>query len=141
MEYKKVGSSFLIRLEMGEEVIGKLEEFCGKEGIRSGHFSGIGGLETLELAYYDIRDRKYHPRKFGRPPYELLSLKGNVSTFEGRIKVHAHVVVGDKDFKTFGGHLNEGVVLPTCEIIFHPFEGEIRRKYSKETGLGLLETG
>ena len=139
MRYKKVGNSYLIRLEKGEKVIEKLTDFCVKEGIRSGHFSGIGGLENVEIAYYTIGDKQYHSKFFDRPPYEILSLKGNVSTSEGKIKIHAHVLVGDNKFQTFGGHLNEGVVLPTCEIVFTRFGEIVERKMDGETGLPLLD--
>ncbi|MCK4532030.1 MAG: DUF296 domain-containing protein, partial [Candidatus Aenigmarchaeota archaeon] len=62
-----------------------------------------------------------------------------VSLSEGKLKVHAHVIIGDKEFRTFGGHLVEGIVLPTCEIVFFPFEEMIERKMDGETGLALLD--
>jgi predicted DNA-binding protein with PD1-like motif len=139
MKYKKVGNTYLIRLEKGESVMKKLHEFCEKEGIRSGHFSGIGGLEWLEIAYYKIEDKKYHSKVFDRPPMELLSLKGNVSVHEGKTKIHAHVLVGDRKFKVFGGHLKDGVVLPTCEIVLTRFGEIVERKMDSETGLPLLD--
>jgi predicted DNA-binding protein with PD1-like motif len=139
MRYKRVGNSYLIRLEKGEKIIEKLTEFCEKEGIRSGHFSGIGGLERVDIAYYKIEDKKYHSKVFDRPPMELLSLNGNVSVYEGKIKIHAHLLVGDNKFRTFGGHLNEGVVLPTCEIVFTRFGEIVERKMDGETGLPLLD--
>ena len=54
MKYRKIGNSYVIRLERGEKVIEKLTEFCRKEGIKSGHCSGIGGLERAEIAYFNI---------------------------------------------------------------------------------------
>lgn len=139
MRYKKVGNSYLIRLEKGEKVIEKLEEFCEKEGIHSGHFTGIGGLDKVEIAYYTIEDKQYHSKIFDKPPMELLSLKGNVSMSGGKIKIHAHVLVGDKEFQVFGGHLEDGVVLPTCEIVFTRFGEIVERKMDEETGLPLLD--
>ena len=130
MKYRKIGNSYVIRLERGEKVIEKLTEFCRKEGIKSGHFSGIGGLERTEIAYYNIEDKNYHPKAFDKPPYELLSLLGNVTVSEGKLKIHAHVMIGDKEFRTFGGHLIEGTILPTCEIVFFPFDETIERKLS-----------
>jgi len=58
MNYKKTGNSYLIRLDKGEEIIEKLAEFCGKEGIKSGHFSGIGGLEQADISYYTFEDKQ-----------------------------------------------------------------------------------
>lgn len=139
MEYKKAGEHYVLRLEKGEEIIEKLEEFCGKEGISSGHFQGIGGLDRAEIAYYDMADREYHPRVLDKPPMELLSLLGNVSVAERKLKVHAHVVIGRTDFSVIGGHLNRGIVFPTCEIVFIPLEDGLERKMDKETGLALLD--
>jgi len=139
MKYEKTGNHYVLRLEKGEEIIQKLEEFCGKEKISSGHFQGIGGLEKAEISYYDTGDREYHPKVFDEPPMELLSLLGNVSISGGNLKVHAHVIIGLPDFSTVGGHLNKGEVLPTCEIIFIPFEGKVERKMDEGTGLALLD--
>ncbi len=139
MKYRKIGDSYVIRLEKGEKVMEKLEEFCEKNEIKSGHLSGIGGLERAEIAYYTTEDRKYHSRVFDRPPYELLSIKGNVSLSEGKVKIHAHVLIGDSEFRVFGGHMVEGTVIPTCEIVFFPFAEKIERTKDGGTGLALLD--
>lgn len=139
MESRKSGETHVICLKMGEKIIEKLTEFCGKNGIKSGHFSGIGGLKSAEIAYYDLKDRQYHPKVFGQPPMELLSLKGNVSVDSKGLKIHAHVLIGDSTFRTFGGHLVEGVVSPTCEIILTPLREKIERKPDEETGLSLMD--
>ncbi|UCC91371.1 MAG: DNA-binding protein [Candidatus Aenigmatarchaeota archaeon] len=139
MRYRKIGDSYVIRLEKGEKVIGKLEEFCEKNGIKSGHFSGIGGLSEAEIAHFSIEEKDYHSKVFRGSVLELISLQGNVTVSEGKLKVHAHVVIGDKEFRTSGGHLMEGTVLPTCEIVFFPFEETIKRTKDGETGLALLD--
>lgn len=139
MRYKKLGDSYVIRLEKGEKIIEKLEEFCMREGVKSGHFSGIGGLSEVEIAHFSIKDKDYHSKVFRGSVLELISLQGNVTLSEGKVKVHAHVMIGDSGFKTFGGHLVEGTILPTCEIVFVPFGEEIERKTDEETGLALLD--
>ncbi|MEE9323824.1 MAG: PPC domain-containing DNA-binding protein [Candidatus Aenigmarchaeota archaeon] len=139
MKYRKIGNSYVIRLEKGEKVMEKLEEFCRKERIRSGHFSGIGGLGEAEIAHFSMEDKEYHSKVFGGALLELISFLGSVTVSEGKIKIHAHVMIGDKEFRTFGGHLIEGTVLPTCEIVFTPFGETIERKPDEETGLALLD--
>ena len=129
----------MIRLGKGEKIVESIEGFCRENGIESGYFMGIGGLEKAEIAYYDLGNRKYYSKIFDEPPMELLTLNGNVTLTEGKLKVHAHVVIGTSKFSTFGGHLNEGVVSPTCEIVFVPFGEKIERKPDDETGLSLLD--
>jgi hypothetical protein len=139
MKYKKSGNAYVILLEKGDRIIERLTQFCTKEKINSGHLSGIGGVAKVEVAYYGILDKKYHPRVFDKPPYEVVSLKGNVSISEGKIKIHAHITLSDSQFRAFGGHLNEATVFPMCEIIFRPLKDKLERKKDAETGLMFLD--
>lgn len=138
MQYKKSGATFVILLNKGDGIIEKLTEFCTKEKIKAGHFSGIGGVGRAEVAYFSPQDRQYHAKVFDRPPMEVLSLKGNVSLSEGKIKIHAHMLFSDSSFSVFGGHLNEARVWPMCEIIFVPLKAKLQRKKDEETGLFML---
>lgn len=135
----KTGNAFVIMLQKGDRIIESLTKFCSAEKIKAGHFQGIGGLGRAELAYYAIKDRKYHARVFDRPPYEVVSLKGNVSIAEGKLKIHAHIVLSDSKFRAFGGHLNEAEVSPMCEIIFTPLKARLQRKKDAETGIMFLD--
>ena len=140
MEYKEVGEHYILRLEKGEDIIEKMTEFCKKENLKSGHFSGIGALEEVEIGYYDVKDRKYHTKKIKEEHIELLSLKGNVSLDqENIIKVHAHVVISDKNLNARGGHLVKGIVSITCEIVFIEFDKTIKRNHNDRPGLQLLD--
>lgn len=139
MKYKKSGNAYVILLEKGDGIIEALTRFCAKEKIKAGSLSGIGGVAKIDVAYYDIRDRKYHARVLDKPPYEVVSLKGNVSMSEGKLKIHAHIVLSDSEFRAFGGHLNEASVFPMCEIIFTPLKAKLHRKKDAETGLMFLD--
>ena len=140
MEYKEVGEHYVLKLEKGEDIIEKLTEFCKKEDLRSGYFSGIGALEEVEIGYYDVKGRKYHTKKLKEEHIELLSLKGNVSLDQdSKIKIHAHVVISDKNLNARGGHLVRGIVSVTCEIVFIEFDKTIKRKHNDRIGLQLLD--
>ncbi len=139
MQYKKSGNAYVILLEKGDKIIDSLVRFCEKEKIKAGSLSGIGGVARAELAYYAIKDKRYHSRVFDRPPYEVVSLSGNVSLAEGKIRIHAHMVISDSEFRVFGGHLNEAKVFPMCEIVFRPLKAELKRKKDEETGLMFLD--
>ncbi len=139
MKFKKSGSSYVILLSRGDRIIECLTEFCAKKRIKAGHFHGIGTLRRAELAYYDVKTKKYRSRVFSKPPLEVVGLSGNVSMSENRTKVHAHVVISDSGFRTFGGHLNEGEAYPMCEVVLAPLRGKLERKMDKETGLHVLK--
>jgi len=139
MHYKKSGNAYVILLEKGDRIIEALTRFCEKEKIKAGSLSGIGGVARAELAYYDIKDKRYHAKVFDKPPYEVVSLKGNVSLAERKIRIHAHIVLSDSKFRAFGGHLNEANVFPMCEIVFRPLKAELKRKKDEETGLMFLD--
>lgn len=139
MKYKKSGDTYVILLEKGDKIIEALTRFCGKEKISAGFFTGIGGVSQAEIAYYAIKDKKYHSQIFKKPPYEVVSLKGNVSMSEGKLKIHAHIVLSDSKFRAFGGHLNEADVSPMCEIIFTTLKAKLHRKKDAETGLMFLD--
>jgi len=138
MQYKKAGDVFVIRLDKGEKIIEVLTRFCAGKKITAGRFSGIGGVARAEVAYFSPHDRQYHAKVFGKPPMEVLSLKGNVSLSEGKIKIHAHMLFSDPTFQAFGGHLNEAEVWPMCEIMLTPLKGKLERRKDEETGLYML---
>jgi len=96
------------------------------------------GLKKLEVAYYSPNKKKYQSSIFKNPPYEILNINGNIAIFENKIKVHAHITFSDKNFKVYGGHLNEAVISPMCEIIFVPLK-PLKRKMDEETKLSILE--
>ena len=43
MEYKKIGETYYVRMDRGDEIISNLLEICLKESIPSAIFSDIGG--------------------------------------------------------------------------------------------------
>ena len=52
MEYKKIGETYYVRMDRGDEIISNLLEICLKESIPSAIFSGIGGWSSAELQVF-----------------------------------------------------------------------------------------
>jgi predicted DNA-binding protein with PD1-like motif len=69
---------------------------------------------------------------------EVLSLLGDIALDDGQPKLHAHVVVGRRDGTTRGGHLLEGHVWPTLEVIVTESPHHLQRSMDRETGLALI---
>ena len=137
MKFKKLGDYYVLRLEVGEEIIGEIKRFCLAQGIGSGKVTGIGVLRKAKISYFDLELLDYKHREIS-DYMEMTSLMGNISVMEGELYPHLHVTLADASFNLLGGHLSEGEIGVTGELIIEPFEGVIERKYYQETGFRLL---
>ena len=138
MKYKKDKNTYFIRLERGEKIIETLRNFCTKNKIKCGYFFGIGALGEAELAHYIVENKKYTSRKY-KQPLEITSMTGNITTMNKEISLHCHITLSDEKMKTIAGHLKEGTISATCEIILVKLSAAINRKYEDFTGLNLLD--
>ena len=64
---------------------------------------------------------------------------GDVALDGDKPKLHAHIVIGDAEGRAWGGHLVEGHVWPTLELILTDAPRQLRRTIDPETGLALLD--
>ena len=102
-----------------------------------GRVEAIGAVSRARLGFYNQETREYQFFSIEQP-LEILKLAGNISIKDGEPMVHAHVVLGDKDGKSFGGHLAPGTTVFACECMIGVFEGTVlERKSDGETGLPL----
>jgi predicted DNA-binding protein with PD1-like motif len=133
--------TFAIVFGTGEEVGGGLFAFAHENGIGGAYFTAIGALREVTLGYWDWETKDYRRIPVGEQ-VEVLSLAGNIAlTPDGSTKVHAHVVVGKADGTAHGGHLLEGHVRPTLELILVETPRHLRRTFDPRTGLALLDPG
>ncbi|HXS36824.1 MAG TPA: PPC domain-containing DNA-binding protein [Flavipsychrobacter sp.] len=141
MQTKCINNSpvtYVLVFSTGEEVVSRLTEFATENNLKDCYFTGIGAFQKSVLGYFDfaIKDYKKIPVE---EQVELLNLNGNISISDGKPKLHAHVVIGKSDGTAHGGHLLEGIVKPTLELILTESPVYLRRKKDKETGLPLLD--
>jgi uncharacterized protein len=54
-------------------------------------------------------------------------------------EIHAHVILCRKDGSVRGGHLFDGEVWPTLELVLTESPHYLRRKFNPEIGLALLD--
>ena len=153
MEYKKIGETYYIRMDRGDEIIGNILEICRKESIPSAIFSGIGGCSNAELQVFIPETGSFETEQL-EEMLELVSLNGNVvSGDDGQLYHHTHALFsfkgGNRDVDNIvgghqdgqhgmaGGHLKSTTVLYTAEIELRPtIGGSIGRKFDPETGTG-----
>ena len=49
MDYRRMNDIYYVRIDKGEEIITELLQICGREGIQSAVFTGIGGCSHAEI--------------------------------------------------------------------------------------------
>ncbi|MFH1012684.1 MAG: PPC domain-containing DNA-binding protein [Candidatus Peregrinibacteria bacterium] len=138
MKSKSFGHHHVIRMDKGDEIVSTLVRFCKDHAVQAGLLMGIGAAEKITIGYFDVNTKKYNFKELdGR--YEITSLLGNVAVADGEPALHLHINVADAQHRVFGGHLSSAVVSVTCEVVLHPFEGDIQRELSSEFPLKLFK--
>lgn len=137
MKFKQIRDTYFIRLERGEKIIETLKDFCAKNRIKCGYFFGIGALGEVELAHYIVENKKYTSKAL-KQPLEIINMSGNITAMNKEIYLHCHITLSDEEMKAIAGHLKEGVISATCEVILVKLGAAIERKYDDFIGLNLL---
>jgi uncharacterized protein len=130
--------TFVVALEMGEEVVSSITGFALQLSLASSSVTGIGGFQRVRLGFFDYERSGFRENVIDEQ-VELLSLVGNIADEEGTPHLHAHVVLGRYDATTRGGHLVEAVVRPTMELVIVEYPEHLQRRHDKKTGLVLLK--
>jgi len=130
--------TFAVVFDSGDEVIAGLQRLAAEERLSAASFTAIGALAYVVLGYFDLEKRDYIRIPIDEQ-VELLSLTGNVALSGGERKIHAHVVVGRADGTAHGGHLLEGRVQPTLEVVLVESPAHLVRVTDARTGLALLD--
>ncbi len=136
----EIGSSHLLVLRTGDEVIAALTAFAQREGITAAHFTGIGAWRDATLGHFDPLTRAYGEIAIDKQ-VEVIALLGNMSLHEGAPRVHAHALVGFPDGSTRGGHLIRAHVCPTLEVFVTQLPVTLTRRIDGETGFALIDLG
>lgn len=144
MEWKELKETkeegYILVLETGDEVLSKIKEFVKERGLTSYRFEAIGAFERAVLGFYDLEKKDYKKNPVNEQ-VEVVSLIGNVTESDGETKVHTHAVLGKSDGTAYGGHLLEGHVKPTLEILVKPYGTKVVRHKDEKTGLPLIDLG
>ena len=138
MKARKIGNDFIIRLEKGDKIIESLKKFCTENRIKLGYFTGLGAVSTATLAHYTVENKKYTEKTFSGP-LEIIQLNGNITKMDGKPYLHAHIILSKKSMEAVAGHLVEGTVSATCEIVLRTLKGRVGRKRNEEIGLNLMD--
>jgi predicted DNA-binding protein with PD1-like motif len=138
MKFATTKDGFVVRCEIGDEVVSTLVKFAAERGIHSGTVIGIGALKDPELGYYNLEKKEYVKRKYDGD-WELASLSGNFARKGSETILHAHAIFSDDQFRTIGGHLFSAQVAVTGEFYIRSGGVEIERGPDAATGLNLMK--
>lgn len=128
---------YILRFDLGEDVIDSLKNFCIEEKIGAGFFNGIGATSEIEIGFYDLKNKKYIDETIIKN-MEIASFSGNFSVFENEPVIHAHGVFSDEKGICIGGHVKKMVVAATCEIFTIKLDTNIERIHNDDIGLNLM---
>jgi predicted DNA-binding protein with PD1-like motif len=128
----------VVVFDKGDELVNGLTGLARRERLAAGQLTGIGGFSRAVLGYFD-RDAKQYRKIPVDEQVEVLSLIGDLVLHEGDPQVHVHAVLGRPDGTTVGGHLLEGQVWPTLELVLTEAPGALRKRVDPETGLALID--
>ena len=106
------------KVPKGSSILEYLGKAIRERGLKSGVILGIGGLERVELGYYNPARGVYERVEYraGETVLEVTSMTGNyLVKQDGSISIHIHINIASRDYVK-GGHLISGVANPFLEV-------------------------
>ena len=134
MDYRKFGNTYMLRIDVGEEIIESLKEMCAREGIRLAQVSAIGAADRAAVGVYDLAEQRYHQENL-EGFMEIANLSGSVTEMNGEPYIHLHATLADQQNVLHGGHVINMRVGATCEMFVQTPDGAVTRE--KDEGLGI----
>ena len=130
--------TFAVILQTGDEAMRCLQDFASREKLATSQVTAIGAFSRAKLAYFDWESRQYQPIPV-EEQVEVASLVGDIAVGpDGKPSVHVHAVLGRRNGAAMAGHLQEGHVRPTLEIIVTEQPAHLCKVKDPESGLALI---
>jgi predicted DNA-binding protein with PD1-like motif len=128
---------FAVVLATNDEFPKVVLEFLRETHVTSAWLTAVGAFANATIAFWDPATKQYLPIRITEQ-VEVLSLVGNVTLTSDSRKIHAHVVLGNRDGHARGGHVLEAHVFPTLEMILTESSVPLTRQVDEATGLPLI---
>jgi predicted DNA-binding protein with PD1-like motif len=131
--------TFVMILEPDEKAVSTISDFAGKQRIGAASLTALGAFSKATVGWFDLADKTYRKIPVEQQS-EVLSAIGDIAIDDGgRPSLHVHVVLGLSDGSTRGGHLLEGLVRPTLEVMLVETPVHLRRRKRPEFGIALID--
>jgi predicted DNA-binding protein with PD1-like motif len=121
----------------GDETFSGMLEFAEKYKVTSAHFTAIGAWDGATLAFYSAEKKMYKTIPI-EGPVEVAALIGDIALLDGEPKVHMHAVIGLPNGDAKAGHVLEGRVWPTLEVMVTVNPIAMKKKRDPETALSFI---
>ena len=129
----------VVILDSGEEAFATLTRFANETKISAASLTAIGAFEKATVGWFDFASKSYRKIEVGEQ-CEVLSAIGDIAIGDdGKASLHVHIVLGLSDGSTRGGHLLEGMVRPTLEVVVTETPAKLRRKKRADLGIALID--
>ena len=144
MESKLVAESagertFVLILDPGEEAFSTITAFAQRERVSAASLTALGAFSQATVGWFDLDSKTYRKIPIAQQ-CEMLSGIGDIAiSDDGKSSLHIHVVLGLSDGSTRGGHLLDGLVQPTLEVILVEMPTHLRRRKRPELGIALID--
>ena len=130
--------TYVVVCEPGDEAVAVLTQFARTERLQASQITAIGAFERATVGWFDRAAKQYRRIPVDQQ-CEVLSLAGDVAEGPGGASLHAHIVLGLADGTTRGGHLLEGWVFPTLEVIVTEAPARLRKVARADLGIALID--
>ena len=142
MKYKVVEDAdvvtYVVVCDPGDEAVAALTQFARAEDLEAASIAAVGAFEHAVVGWFD-RAAKDYRRIAVDEQCEVLSLLGDVAEGQDGPILHMHTVLGLSDGTTRGGHLLEGKVFPTLEVVVTETPAQLRKVMRPDIGVALID--
>lgn len=142
MKYKVVEDAdvvtYVVVCDPGDEAVAALTQFAQAEDLEAASIAAVGAFEHAVVGWFDRAAKDYRRIRVDEQ-CEVLSLLGDVAEGQDGPILHMHTVLGLSDGTTRGGHLLEGKVFPTLEVIVTETPAQLRKVMRPDLGVALID--
>ncbi len=143
MQVKLVKSSrdekvYAVIFHSGDEALSGLTDFAIQNHIVDAHFTAIGAISGATLGWLDLARKMDHASPVTEQ-CEVLSMIGDIATYNGKPVVHTHVVLGYYNGSTVGGHVWELHVNPTLEVFVTADTTPLKKRPDDASGMKMID--
>ena len=130
--------TYVVVCDPGDEAVSALAQFARSERLEAAQITAVGAFEHATVGWFDRAARDYRRIRVDQQ-CEVLSLLGDIAEGQDGPIVHMHVVLGLSDGTTRGGHLLEGRVFPTLEVVVTETPAQLRKVMRPDIGIALID--
>jgi hypothetical protein len=130
--------TYVVVCDPGDEAVAALTQFAQAEDLEAASIAAVGAFERAVVGWFDRAAKDYRRIPVGEQ-CEVLSLLGDVAQGQDGPILHMHVVLGLPDGTTRGGHLLEGTVFPTLEVVVTETPAQLRKVMRPDIGIALID--